>query len=288
MDIMKKEMMAFSVSIVNDVDFTTLEYFNYVRENILPADFNPNERSVTFGCSCDDGCSRESNCCPTSVKGQFVYKEVNDKKRLRLNNIQMIYECNENCACDEKCLNRVTQQPRLFPMQIFKTDDDRGWGLKTTANIPKGTFLMEYTGEIIDQQESIRRGEKYDEIGLSYLFDLDFNDTVDAVYTIDAFKTGNLSRLINHSCEPNCRIWPVTKCNQDPLIYKLCYFSSRQIKAGEELTFDYNGGVPIETIKVEDQDLESEGVAGNNIVRRHKTVDSCRCGSENCRGFIFN
>lgn len=288
MDIMKKEMMAFSVAIVNDADFTTLEYFNYVRNNIFPIDLKPNEESMTQGCNCDDGCSRESTCCPTTIKGaQFGYKKMNGKKRLRLNNTQMIYECNENCSCGDDCLNRVTQQTRLFPMQIFKTGDGRGWGLKTLANIPKGSFLMEYTGEIIDQEESFRRGEKYDEIGQSYLFDFDFNDNVEAVYTVDAFKSGNLSRLINHSCEPNCRIWPVTTCNQDPLIYKLCYFSSRSIKADEELTFDYNGGIPIQVNK-DDNEEKDEGVAGNNIVRRHRTVDSCKCGSEKCRGFIFN
>lgn len=287
MDIMQKEMMAFSVSIINEVDFTTFEYFNYIRENIFPPEFSCNNQLVAQGCQCVGGCSRESSCCPTKVKGaQFGYKIVNGKRRLRLNNTQMIFECSEHCPCDESCLNRVTQQPRLFPMQIFKTYDGRGWGLKTMSSIPKGSFLMEYTGEIIDQEESVRRGEKYDQIGQSYLFDFDFNDNVEAVYTVDAFKAGNLSRLINHSCEPNCRIWPVTTCNQDPLIYKLCYFSSRPIKAGEELTFDYSGGVPVEVAK--DNDDESEGVAGNNIVRRHKTVDSCKCGSEICRGFIFN
>lgn len=285
-DIMEKEKNEFTVAIINDIDFSVMEYFNYVRENVFPVDQNHNDQSKAQGCNCKDGCSRESKCCPSFVKGaHFAYKYVSDKKRLRLSRTQMIYECNENCSCGASCLNRVTQQPRLFPMQIFKTDDGRGWGLKTTVNIPKGAFLVEYTGEIIDQQESIRRGEKYDEIGRSYLFDFDFNDDLDAVYTVDAFSAGNLSRLINHSCEPNCRIWPVATCNSDPHIYKLCYFSSRMIKAGEELTFDYNGGVPTET---EDKEDDIEGVAGNNIVTRHKTIDSCKCGSENCRGFIFS
>lgn len=288
-DIMEKEANAFTVSIVNEVDFTILEYFNYLPENIPPADFHPVERSDVFSCECPDGCSRKSACCPSIFKGQFAYKKVGSKKRLRVSHTQMIFECDDGCACDADCTNRVTQQPRLFPLQIFKTHDGRGWGLKTAVGIPKGTFLMQYTGEIIDQDESVRRGEKYDEIGLSYLFDLDFNDDADAIYTIDAFKCGNLSRLINHSCEPNCRIWPVTTCKQDPQIYKLCYFSSRSIKAGEELTFDYNGGVHAETEEVgNDDDDDSEFIGGNNIVQRHKTVDACKCGSAKCRGFIFN
>lgn len=293
-DIMDNEKDMFSVSIVNEVDFSVLDYFNYVSHNIFPSIFEEKVNvSVTpVGCNCKDGCSRESKCCPTNIKGgQFAYKLVSDKKRLRLNNTQMIFECNEDCPCDINCLNRVTQQPRLFPLAVFKTNDGRGWGLKTKANIPNGTFLMEYTGEIIDQEESNRRGEMYDEIGLSYLFDLDFNETADATYTVDAFKCGNLSRLINHSCDPNCRIWPVTTCSQDSSIYKLCFFSTRLIKAGEELTFDYSGGVPIDcglSVDVNEENDETGGVSGNNIVRRHKTVDSCKCGSVNCRGFIFN
>lgn len=282
-DIMKHENNIFSVSIENEVDFSVLEYFSYVSKNTFPTG---EVKTVVKGCICEDGCSKDSKCCPT--KGaHFAYKIVSDKKRLRLKNTQMIFECNENCQCDINCLNRVTQQPRLFPLAIFKTDDGRGWGLKTKSNIPKGTFLMEYTGEIIDQDESNRRGMLYDEIGLSYLFDLDFNETVDATYTIDAFKYGNLSRLINHSCEPNCRIWPVTNCSQDSSIYKLCYFTTRFVKSGEEITFDYSGGVPVDSF-VEDEDVESAGVSGNSIVRRHKTVDSCKCKSNNCRGFIFN
>ena len=289
-DIMENENNMFSVSIVNDVDFTVPEYFKYVSKNIFPAvDHNSN---VPQGCKCTEGCSRKSKCCPTNIKeGQFAYKLVRNKKRLRLSNTQMIFECNDNCTCDENCLNRVTQQPRLFPLIIFKTENGRGWGLKTNTTVPKGSYLMEYTGEIIDQEESNKRGTLYDEIGLSYLFDLDFNETADATYTIDAFKCGNLSRLINHSCEPNCRIWPVTTCSQDLSLYKLCFFTTRLIKAGEELTFDYSGGVSIDSCGISTDapdDNDDVGVSGNNIVRRHKTIDTCKCGSEKCRGFLFN
>ncbi len=47
---------------------------------------------------------------------------------------------------------------------------------------------------------------------------------------------GALGRFINHSCEPNCETqkWLV----QGELAIGL--FAQRPIKAGEELTFDYN------------------------------------------------
>ena len=289
--ILEHENYRFTVSIVNDVDFGVLEPFTYYRENLYPPGLTVDVESI-HGCNCDDGCSRTSNCCPTTRKEKMAYKLVSGKSRLRINRLQMIYECNKHCACDANCLNRVTQQPRLFPLQIFKTTDGRGWGLKTQANIPKGMFLMEYTGEIIDQTESVRRGKLYDQIGRSYMFDLDFNDRSEAVYTVDAYKAGNLSRFINHSCDPNCRIWTVTNCNQNPLVYKLCFFSTQMIKAGEELTFDYSGGPVVGDEDENDDKFENNeevgGVAGNNVTSRCKTYDACKCGAENCRGNIFN
>jgi SET domain-containing protein len=66
-----------------------------------------------------------------------------------------------------------------------------------------GSFILEYVGELIGQQEANKRAET------AYLFDLNF-DKRENFYTIDAFKYGNLSRFINHSCEPNAQIWFVS------------------------------------------------------------------------------
>lgn len=296
-EIMEKEMNAFSISIENNVDFQLFEKFNYVRENIMPKNLNNLSSERKNGCDCINGCSAESNCCPSKENGAFAYKmcgNMNDK-RLRLRYIQMIYECNEFCKCKNTCLNRVTQQPRSFSLAIFKTRNGRGWGLKTLSAIPRGTYLFEYTGEIIDQAESIRRGEKYDEIGKSYLFDLDFNENSEAVYTIDAARYGNLARLLNHCCEPNCRILPVTNCNQDSSLYKLCYFTTKLIKAGEELTSDYSGGDEFENMsengdddgEKEDIEARGNGAMNNNSIRKHHTLDVCKCGSSICKGRIF-
>lgn len=293
-EIMEKELNTFSVTVENNVDFSIFESFNYARENVFPNELKnvPTDETRVLGCKCIDGCSRESKCCPSSLQHNFAYKLVGSKRRLRINVRQMIYECNELCECDENCLNRVTQQPRVYPLIIFKTADGRGWGVKAAKHIPKGTYLMEYTGEVIDQEESLRRGEKYDEIGRSYLFDLDFNETGEAIYTIDAAYYGNLSRLINHSCDPNCSTWTVTTCNQDPSIYKLCYFADRSIKAGEELTIDYSGGIFINNedddvnSNADGDELNTSAIAHN--IARHKTRGVCYCGSDNCKGYIFN
>lgn len=52
---------------------------------------------------------------------------------------------------------------------------------------------------------------------------------------IDATRKGCLARFINHSCRPNCvtQKWVIGKT------MRIGIFTSRNIKAGEELTFDY-------------------------------------------------
>lgn len=301
-EFMEKELNMFEISIENNVDFDVLNKFTYIRETLIPPELKI--KTNTIGCKCTQ-CSVDSSlCCSTlgNQKNNFGYKEVGNNKVLRLRTRQMIYECNENCACKENCINRVTQQPRTYPMTIFKTNDGRGWGVKATTSIPRGTFLMEYTGEVIDQEESCRRGMKQDEKGLRYMFDLDFNENNEAVYTVDADYCGNLSRLINHNCHPNCSIWPVTTCNQDSMIYKLCYFTQRKIRAGEELSIDYTGGGDILSDDEEDDDQiegKNEQETDNNTNEtinkissisnnrtQHKAIQ-CKCKSANCRGKMF-
>lgn len=93
-----------------------------------------------------------------------------------------------------------------------------GLGLFAVAEIPKGTKIVEYTGEIISNEDD-------DLIDGKYLFDL--NDE----YTIDGRSRENLGRYVNHSCRPNAsavvlggEAWIVAR---------------RKIKPGEEIAFDY-------------------------------------------------
>lgn len=40
-----------------------------------------------------------------------------------------IYECHEGCRCSkDKCPNRIVERGRQVPLQIFRTEDKRGWG----------------------------------------------------------------------------------------------------------------------------------------------------------------
>ena len=47
--------------------------------------------------------------------------------------------------------------------------------MRTLENIKKGSFVVQYVGEVITSDEAEERGKKYDADGKTYLFDLDFN-----------------------------------------------------------------------------------------------------------------
>ena len=95
-----------------------------------------------------------------------------------------------------------------------------GLGLFTTIPITKGDLVIEYTGEKITEAEANRRGGKY-------LFELNDN------WTIDGKGRENKARYLNHSCRPNC--YPELDENEEHIFI----FAKRNIKAGEELTYDY-------------------------------------------------
>ena len=93
---------------------------------------------------------------------------------------------------------------------------------------------MEYVGEVITSEEAERRGQLYDNKGITYLFDLDYDE-----FTVDAARYGNVSHFVNHSCDPNLQVFNVFIDNLDTRLPRIALFSTRTINAGEELTFDY-------------------------------------------------
>ena len=127
---------------------------------------------------------------------------------------------------------------------LFESSPINGTGGFARSNIPSGTRVIEYVGEKITKQESLVRCERSNE----YIF------AIDDVHDLDGNVDWNPARFLNHSCEPNCeaqfaggRIWIV---------------AIREIRAGEELTFNYS------------YDLTD--------YREHP----CHCGANKCVGYI--
>jgi hypothetical protein len=95
-----------------------------------------------------------------------------------------------------------------------------------TQAIPKNKRIIDYAGEKISNQESLKRELRYIKHGHIWCFKLT-NRTV-----IDAGVGGNVARFINHSCRPNCYI--------DIKKGVIWIRASRPIRKGEELTYDYH------------------------------------------------
>lgn len=72
-----------------------------------------------------------------------------------------IYECNNRCKCGPDCVNRVVQKGRTVGLCIFRTENNRGWGVKAMENIKKDSLVTEYVGEVITSEEAERRGHIY-------------------------------------------------------------------------------------------------------------------------------
>ena len=165
-----------------------------------------------------------------------------------------MYECGIHCGCDpSKCLHRVVQKGSKCSLCIFKTLR-KGWGVKTLKDVERGTFVAEYSGEVITKQESDRRSltEEYKSKGMTYFFQIDHQ------LTIDGTKIGNEARFFNHSCQPNMDVFHViTDINHHH--HKLAFFANCRIKAGEELTFEYQ-------------------LKGNTYMGK-----TCECGSAGCK-----
>ncbi|ORY67456.1 uncharacterized protein BCR38DRAFT_456225 [Pseudomassariella vexata] len=176
----------------------------------------------------------------------------------------MLYECDQtNCNvgpahCQNRAFARLQERTKAggkyrVGVEVIKTED-RGYGIRSNRCFEPNQIIMEYTGEIITEEECDRRmNEKYKENQCYYLMSFDQNMIIDAT-------TGSIARFVNHSCTPNCRMikWIVSGQPRMAL-----FAGDRAIMTGEELTYDYNFD-PFSA----------------------KNVQKCLCGSANCRGVL--
>ncbi|KAK7723218.1 hypothetical protein SLS63_008993 [Diaporthe eres] len=208
-----------------------------------------------------------------SRKKRFAYHSQGAKRGLLrssyLNSRAPIYECHEACRCpQEYCPNRVVERGRKVPLQIFRTADNRGWGVRTMRELKRGQFVDCYLGEVITPEEAERRRHNSSKAQRKdvYLFGLDkFTDPdsmdprlVGAPLEVDGEFMSGPTRFINHSCKPNLRIFARVGDHADKHIHDLALFAIRDIVKGEELTFDYVDGQGEIESNARDEKLQEE------------------------------
>ena len=93
-----------------------------------------------------------------------------------------------------------------------------GLGLFALEPIPAGKRIIEYTGPLISNEEVEKSHGKY-------FFGLNTR------WSIDGSPRSNTARYINHSCRPNAEALVAGR--------RVWIWSKKNIKAGEEITYNY-------------------------------------------------
>jgi len=138
-----------------------------------------------------------------------------------------------------------------------------GNGVFAAADIAAGTRLVEYKGlRRTHEDADALYGDSLD-TGHTFLFTL--NDD----YLIDANVDGNVARWINHSCAPNCQAVLEEDPKGNPQRDRVFIESLRELKAGEELTYNY--GIRLSVPHT----------------ARLKKQWACRCGAPECTGTML-
>lgn len=142
------------------------------------------------------------------------------------------------------------------PLYAVRNSPVHGRGVFAARKIPAGTRIIEYKGELIDNDEANRRENlKAADDFHTFFFSLEDGRI------IDGGSRGNDARWINHACEPNCEAQ-----EEDGRVF---IYALRDIRRGEELNYDYG--------------LLLEGRHTPKVKRNY----ACRCGAKTCRGTLL-
>jgi hypothetical protein len=131
-----------------------------------------------------------------------------------------------------------------------------GRGVFALQPISKGETIIEYTGEVISWAEALRR-HPHDPSQPDHTFYFHIDDE----RVIDGKVGGNVSRWINHSCDPNVEA--------DDTGGRVFLVALRDIAPGDELFFDY--GLVID----------------ERYTPALKKRFACHCGAATCRGTML-
>ncbi|VFQ61619.1 unnamed protein product [Cuscuta campestris] len=207
------------------------------------------------GCDCRRGCGGGSGCPCWDSAAEFPSRE-----------------CGPSCGCFSDCGNRLTQNGVSVRLKIVK-DKRKGWSLRAGEMIPKGKFICEYAGELVTTAEARARFRQYDDTPSrtsrhfcsALLVVKEHLPCGNACMrmNIDATKTGNIARFINHSCDGGNLCAAIVR-SSGALLPRVCFFASMEIQEDEELSFSY-GDVAL--------DLPPKG-------------SLCFCGSPSCLGVL--
>lgn len=157
----------------------------------------------------------------------------------------------------------VDSRPMKASKFAQRSSKIHGNGVFATETIKKGEEIVEYKGRMITHAEADALHFGDIDTGHTFLF------TLNEEYILDANTKGNVARWINHSCEPNAIAFVHGHESEDLRKDRVIIEALRDIKAGEEITYDYGFefGVP--------------------YTKELMAIWACRCGSPKCTGTML-
>jgi histone-lysine N-methyltransferase SETD8 len=167
-----------------------------------------------------------------SLHNKYSNKKITDYFQIR--------KSSRKCKSDLEKEKRENIESSIKAMSEdgleVKVIENKGRGVFATRYFQKGDFVCEYAGEMISYQQAKKREEMYGKdpsIGC-YMY---FFEHKSKSYCVDATaETSRLGRLLNHSkLGGNCH----TKLFEIGARPYLILVASRDIRPGEEMTYDY-------------------------------------------------
>lgn len=141
---------------------------------------------------------------------------------------------------------------------VVKKSKTHGNGIFAARKIPEGTNILEYEGKRITHEEADElHPTNPDDPFHTFFFSLSCGKV------IDGGQKGNDAKWFNHSCGPNC------EAQENQKGTKVYIVALRDIKKGEELTYDYG--------------LVLDG----RITKKRRNEYKCLCGTPECRGTML-
>ncbi|VFQ87090.1 unnamed protein product [Cuscuta campestris] len=241
------------------------------------------------GCNCRGSCFDSKTCSCARLNGSdFPYVSIDGGRLIEPKAV--VFECGPNCGCGPKCINRTSQTGLRFRLEVFRTPN-KGWGVRSWDYIPSGAPICEYIGRLMKTDQVDPKTDT------SYVFDIDCLQTMKGLdgrerrlrevtlpdhvesdsekasapeFCIDGFSCGNVSRFINHSCQPNLFVQCVLSNHHDIKLARVVLVAADNIPPLQELSYDYG------------YELNSVTDADGEI----KRLD-CYCGAAECRKRLY-
>jgi histone-lysine N-methyltransferase SETD2 len=198
-------------------------------------------------CQCPDGC--EQGCLNSQLQFECFGKNAASSSK---------HSGASNCSSGPECGNRRLQKRQWAKVKLLKPSKTggKGWGLIANADLRRGDLIIEYMGEVINDEINTQRLEHHRRTrpNDTSMYSMDLGHGL----FLDARHKGSLARFINHSCDPNCELqkWDVRG------LTRIAVVARQDIAKGVELHYDYQ------------------------FSTNEAAYFKCHCGTDKCRGTL--